>query len=118
MMQEEVAQKIVKTGGRGYGYTSLFFQHFFDLELMSKVPPSAFYPPPKVFSRLMYFKPKESPIEIPEEELFWKFIKICFQQPRRTLRNNLVQSHYGISGIDENLLAFRSQQMKMKDFWL
>ena len=116
MIQEEVAQKIVKTGGRGFGYQSLFLQHYFEWELMSKVPPSAFYPPPKVFSRLVYFKPKESVEKIPDEQGFWKFIKICFRQPRRTLRNNLVQSHFDLSAFPEELLAKRAQQLHMGDF--
>lgn len=30
MVQEEVAQKIVKKRGRGYGFPSLFFQHYFE----------------------------------------------------------------------------------------
>lgn len=116
MIQEEVAQKIVKTYGRGYGYPSLFLQHFFDLELMSKVPPSAFYPPPKVNSRLVYFRPKESVPEIPDEDDFWKFIKMCFRQPRRTLRNNLMQTHFDCSKLADDLLDLRSQQMRMADF--
>ena len=58
MIQEEVAQKLVKTSGRGYGYPSLFFQHYFDLQLLMKIAPGAFFPPPKVHSRLVYFKPR------------------------------------------------------------
>ncbi len=116
MMQEEVAQKVMKTQGRGYGYPSLFFQHYFHLELMDKVPPSAFYPPPKVFSRLMYLKPKAKVPVIPEEDHFWKFIKMCFRQPRRTLRNNLLQTHFEFSTISEKLLSLRSQQMSMENF--
>lgn len=116
MMQEEVAQKIVKTQGRGYGYPSLFFQHYFHWELMDKVPPSAFYPPPKVFSRLMYFKPKAEVPVIPDEERFWKFIKMCFRQPRRTLRNNLAQTNFDSSTISEEILSLRSQQMGMDHF--
>lgn len=116
MVQEEVAQKIVKKGGRGYGFPSLFFQHHFDWMLLSKVLPIAFYPPPKVCSRLMYFKPKENIKPIPDEEKFWKFIKACFRQPRRTLRNNLVQTHYDLSKIPDETLALRAQQMAMDDF--
>jgi len=116
MIQEEVAKKIVKTKGRGYGYPSLFLQHYFDIELMRKVPPSAFYPPPKVFSRLIYFKPKSSVKEITEEKKFWKFIKICFRQPRRTLRNNLSQAHFNIENFDKKILAMRAQQLAMSDF--
>ena len=113
MMQEEVAQKIIKTKGRGYGFPSLFFQHYFDWKLLDKVPPTAFYPQPKVYSRLLYFKPKEHIEPIPDEQNFWKFIKVCFKQPRRTLRNNLVQSHYDISKLSDELLAKRAQELDM-----
>lgn len=111
MMQEEVAQKIVKTGGRGYGYISLFFQHYFEWKLLTKVPPIAFYPAPKVFSRLIHFKARTDMPEIPDEQGFWKFIKICFAQPRRTFRNNLQQTHFDSSRVPEETLKLRSQQM-------
>jgi len=116
MVQEEVAEKILKTHGRGYGYPSLFFQRYFEWKKLSKVPPDAFYPPPKVFSRLLYFKPKKKVPVIPEEERFWKFIKICFKQPRRTLKNNLVQAHIDSTRIPEETLKLRAQQLDMDDF--
>ena len=116
MIQEEVAQKIVKTSGRGYGFPSLFFQHFFELKMLDKVPPTDFYPPPKVDSRLLYFKPKKDLKPIPDEENFWKFIKQCFKQPRRTMRNNLKQAHFDIAVISEDILKLRAQQMSMDDF--
>lgn len=111
MVQEEVAQKILKTSGRGYGFPSIFFQHFFQWELMKKIPPSAFIPPPKVFSRLLYFKPQEFITTIPDEQEFWKFVKICFRSPRRTLRNNLMQAHFDLSRVPEEKLKKRAQQM-------
>lgn len=121
MVQEEVAQKVVKTSGRGYGFPSLFFQHFFEWKLMDKIAPTAFFPPPKVFSRLLYFKPRKDVQPIPNEENFWKFIKTCFKQPRRTLRNNLVSTHYPVDRISEETLALRSQQLDFDGFlkiWL
>jgi len=116
MIQEEVAQKIMKKSGRGYGYPSLFFQHYFDWQLMDKVPPTAFFPPPKVDSRLLYFKTNENPEFIVDEEGFWKFIKLCFLQPRRTLKNNLQQSKFGLEPFDAELLKKRAQELSMKDF--
>ncbi len=116
MIQEEVAQKIVATRGRGYGFVSLFFQYYFDWKLLDKIPPSSFYPPPKVFSRLLYFKTKTKLEPIPKEEAFWKFIKVCFKQPRRTLRNNLEQSHYDFSQLSTKTLSMRAQQMNMDEF--
>jgi len=116
MIQEEVAQKILKTSGRGYGYPSLFFQRYFQWELMDKVPPTAFFPPPKVDSRLLYFKTNENPEPIINEEGFWKFIKLCFLQPRRMLKNNLQQSRYGLEPFSDELLKKRAQELSMKDF--
>lgn len=116
MVQEEVAQKIVKSSGRGYGFPSLFFQHYFTWKLLDKVPPSAFVPPPKVYSRLLYFKPIENPIAIPDEQAFWQFIKQCFAQPRRTLRNNVKGIPHAMERIPAEMLNLRAQQMSMKDF--
>lgn len=115
MVQEEVAQKIVKTSGRGYGFSSLFFQYYFEWTMMEKVPPGAFFPPPKVYSRLLHFRPRKNLKEIPQAELFWKFIKLIFHQPRRTIKNNLSQTHYDLSRIDAQLQAKRAQQLTMDD---
>jgi len=116
MIQEEVAQKILQTSGRGYGYPSLFFQRYFAWRFLDKVPPTAFFPPPKVFSRLLYFKPIENPEPIEDEAGFWKFIKACFMQPRRTLKNNLQQSKYGTEQFTPELLQKRAQELSMQDF--
>lgn len=116
MIQEEVAQKLVAQRGKNYGYTTLFFQHYFELSLMNKIAPTAFFPPPKVFSRLMYFKVKQNPVTIPDEERFWDFIKACFKQPRRTLYNNIKHLSHYIDRFDEATLALRAQQMGMEDF--
>lgn len=118
MVQEEVAQKIVKSHGRDYGYTSLFFQHYFTWKLLDKVAPGSFLPPPKVYSRLMHFVPRVHEHAIPQEEQFWGFIKLCFKQPRRTLRNNLTTTRYISCGIPDSTLALRAQQMTMDELLL
>lgn len=120
MVQEEVAQKIVKTHGRGYGYPSLFLQYYFDFQLLNKIAPSAFYPQPKVYSRLLYFKSKQNVALIPDEQRFWHFIAACFKQPRRTLKNNLQQSNYSLNKLSPTHLQLRAQQMNIKellDMW-
>lgn len=115
MVQEEVAKKITTTHGRGYGYISHLFQYYFDWTLKDKVHPSSFYPPPKVFSRLLHFKPKKNIQPIPDEENFWQFVKACYKQPRRTLKNNLVQKAFDMSKIPEDILVLRAQQMTIND---
>ncbi|MFC1854423.1 16S rRNA (adenine(1518)-N(6)/adenine(1519)-N(6))-dimethyltransferase RsmA [Candidatus Dependentiae bacterium] len=116
MIQEEVAQKIVAGSGRNYGYVSLFLQHNFELELLDRIAPEAFEPPPKVYSRLLYFKPRFDALEIKNEAKFWKFVKICFASPRKTLKNNLLAAGFDISLFSGELLALRAQQMNFDDF--
>jgi len=114
MVQEEVAQKIVKQRGKDYGYSSLFFQHYFEWKLLDKIPPTAFYPAPKVFSRLLYFKPRAQVVPIKDEEQFWRFIKACFKQPRRTLKNNIMATHYDIEKIPTDMMNLRAQELSME----
>ena len=45
----------------------------------------------------------------------FKFIKLCFHQPRRTFKNNLEQYHYDLSKVPEAMLQLRSQQMSKED---
>ncbi|MGB8467518.1 MAG: 16S rRNA (adenine(1518)-N(6)/adenine(1519)-N(6))-dimethyltransferase RsmA [Candidatus Babeliales bacterium] len=117
MVQEEVAQKIVQKGGRGFGFPSIYLQYHAEWKLLHKVPPQAFFPPPKVHSRLLYFKPKAELLPIIHEEQFWKFVKQCFHQPRRTFKNNLEQTQYDYSRLSEQTLQLRAQQMSFGDLY-
>lgn len=117
MVQEEVAQKLVATYGRSLSQISFFLQHHFEWQLLEKIEPGAFSPPPKVYSRLLYFKPRTQMQEIPYEEAFWKFVKLCFKSPRQTLRNNLRTTHYAsILDLSTPQFTLRSQQMSFNDF--
>ena len=116
MVQDEVAHKVVASHGRGYNQTSLFLQHHFAWELMEKIEPKAFEPPPKVFSRLLYFKTRLEVQPIPEEEKFWKFLKLCFRSPRQNFRNNIKTTHFDLAKIPTEMLNLRSQQMSFEQF--
>lgn len=117
MVQEEVAQKVVANYGRGYNQTALFLQHYFDWKLLRKIGPGAFVPPPKVDSRLIYFETKHDILQIPEADRFWPFLKSCFSQPRRKLRNNLKPYNVDLDAIvPAETLELRAQQMVMDDF--
>lgn len=116
MVQEEVAEKIMKTSGRGYGFTSLYLQYFFEWKMLIKIGPNSFYPPPKINSRLLYFKPKQELLHISNETEFWNFIKRCFSHPRRNLKNNLKTFHYDLTLLSEETLNLRAQQINMIGF--
>lgn len=92
VIQFEVAVRIVAPPGRrDYGYLSVVSQWFGRPEIAFRLPPGAFRPRPKVASALVSFHmPGErSQHSIQNESAFLEFVKECFAQKRKTLRNNL-----------------------------
>jgi 16S rRNA (adenine1518-N6/adenine1519-N6)-dimethyltransferase len=92
VIQFEVAERIVaQPGRRDYGYLSVASQWFGRPELAFRIPPGAFRPPPKVASALVSFRmPGERTQNfVADENAFLDFVKECFAQKRKTLRNNL-----------------------------
>ena len=58
MFQREVAQRITaQVGDKAYGRLSVICQWLCDVRLCFDVPASAFTPPPKITSSIVYFKP-------------------------------------------------------------
>ncbi len=96
VIQFEVAARIVaEPGRRDYGYLSVASQWFGQPELALRIPPEAFRPPPKVDSALVSFQMPgarvkyAATITASDENAFLDFVKECFAQKRKTLRNNL-----------------------------
>lgn len=92
VIQFEVAARIVAAPGRrDYGYLSVVSQWYGRPEIAFRIPPGAFQPPPKVDSALVSFRmPGErAEIRLADEAAFFDFVKECFAQKRKTLRNNL-----------------------------
>jgi len=92
VIQNEVAVRIAaQPGCRDYGYLSVASQWFGNPEIVFQIPPGAFQPPPKVDSALVSFHipgaRAQHPLE--NENAFLDFVKECFAQKRKTLRNNL-----------------------------
>lgn len=94
VIQFEVAARIVAPPGRrDYGYLSVVSQWFSRPEIAFRIPPGAFRPPPKVASALVSLglpgQRAQHPLD--DENAFLNFVKECFAQKRKTLRNNLRQ---------------------------
>jgi 16S rRNA (adenine1518-N6/adenine1519-N6)-dimethyltransferase len=92
VIQLEVAERIVAAPGRrDYGYLSVASQWFGKPEIAFKIPPGAFQPPPKVDSALVSFRMPGERVNqgVADEAAFLDFVKECFAQKRKTLRNNL-----------------------------
>jgi len=92
VMQMEVAERLAATPGhREYAYLSAIVQFYARVQIMLRIPPGAFRPPPKVASALVALRPPgERPaLGIADEHSFGEFLKRCFAQKRKMLRNNL-----------------------------
>jgi len=94
MLQKEVAERMVASPGRKeYGPLSIFVQLLLNLSIRFIIKPSAFYPPPKVDSAVVYMEWKDQPLlDIRNEPWFKKVVKASFAYRRKTLMNALKHS--------------------------
>ena len=96
MMQREVAERVVAAPGvRAYGVLSATAQMSAQVETLFTLPPSAFSPPPDVFSTVLRleFAPRFRELGV-DAQGFDAFLKSCFAQKRKTLANNLRAAGY------------------------
>lgn len=91
MVQKEVADRLVaEPGSRDYGLLTVTALLFADVERLFTLPPSAFSPPPKVYSSVLRLRvsPKAKRLGV-DPGKFLQFCKLAFAQKRKTLFNNL-----------------------------
>ncbi|MEM4607649.1 MAG: 16S rRNA (adenine(1518)-N(6)/adenine(1519)-N(6))-dimethyltransferase RsmA [Zestosphaera sp.] len=81
-LQKEVSERLVATpSNKSYGRVSVFIQSFMKPEIIDYVSPTAFYPPPKVWSALVLLRRRREWRE--EDKIFEEFIKCVFNQRRK-----------------------------------
>jgi len=96
MMQREVADRVSTTPGvRDYGLLSATAQMNAQVEHLFTLPPSAFSPPPEVYSTVLrlHFAPRFAQLGV-DATGFDAFLKRTFAQKRKTLQNNLRAAGY------------------------
>jgi 16S rRNA (adenine1518-N6/adenine1519-N6)-dimethyltransferase len=104
MMQREVGERVAaQPGVRDYGLLSATSQMYAEIEHLFTLPPSAFSPPPDVYSSVLrlHFRPRFEELGV-DAAGFDRFLKQAFAQKRKTLRNNLQ-----FAGYDAALIAQR-----------
>ena len=104
MMQREVAERVSAAPGvRDYGLLSATAQMNAQVELLFTLPPSAFSPPPEVYSSVLrlHFAPRFSELNV-DPAGFERFLKQSFAQKRKTLENNLRAAGYSSSQLAES----------------
>ncbi|KMK74476.1 16S rRNA (adenine(1518)-N(6)/adenine(1519)-N(6))-dimethyltransferase RsmA [Alkalihalobacillus pseudalcaliphilus] len=94
MIQAEVAERIsAKPGTKEYGSLSLAAQYYAVAEKVMTVPASVFVPRPKVDSAVLRLTiRKETPVNVTDEDFFFKVIQSSFANRRKTILNNLIHN--------------------------
>ena len=117
MFQYEVAERICeKEGTKKYGILSVLTQAFFDTKLLFEVSNKFFVPPPKVNSAVILLKRKKNLKINCNEKLFFKIVKISFQQRRKTLRNSLKQLNLTDNLREHIIFDKRPEQLSVNQF--
>ena len=90
LLQKEVVDRLVApTGCKDYNRLSVMTQYFCHGEDLFDVPPSAFFPPPKVNSAFVRLTPQEPALKATHFSHFADLVKTAFNQRRKTLSNCL-----------------------------
>lgn len=88
MLQLEVIDRIIaKPNTKDYGRLSVMAQYFCDAQKLFTIPPTAFHPQPKVYSAIVYLKPKSLEIrnKLKNLELFSNIVQAAFNQRRKSI---------------------------------
>ena len=102
MMQREVGERVAASPGvRDYGLLSASTQMYAEVEHLFTLPPSAFNPPPDVFSSVirLHFAPRFTELGV-DPRGFDTFLKQAFAQKRKTLTNNLKFAGYDSASLE------------------
>ncbi len=108
MMQREVAERVAaEPGTRDFGLLSATAQMHAQAQSLFDLPPAAFQPPPDVYSSVLRlrFQPRFEELGIGDRIAFDRFLKVCFQQKRKTLNNNLRAAGYTLTQINDALAS-------------
>jgi 16S rRNA (adenine1518-N6/adenine1519-N6)-dimethyltransferase len=116
MLQKEVAQRIcANPGSKTYGILSVFVQAFYSAEYLFSVSNKVFAPPPKVLSGVIRLRRNKTVKLDCDEALFFRVVKSCFNQRRKTLRNS-VKSAFDLKADDYHSYHLRPEQLSVGQF--
>jgi len=93
-IQREVAERLLATPGtKAYGYLSVLVQLTAAVEMVRRLPPHVFWPPPKVSSAIIRIRRTAPPDEVRRvEALVHSVASALFQQRRKSAANGLLNA--------------------------
>lgn len=117
MFQLEVAKRICeKPGTKVYGILSVLTQAYFETNFLFTVSKNIFYPVPNVESAVISLKRKENFHLNCNESLFFRVVKLCFQQRRKKIRNGLKTLNLSNNLREDAIFDKRPEQLSVNDF--
>ena len=113
MVQKEVAERLIAVPGEKFtGAITYSVYYYADSENVRVVDKSSFIPEPSVESEVINLKIRENPpVNVNNEKLFFKLIKIAFMQRRKTLVNSLSNSGF----IEKNKIIEILKQLNINE---
>lgn len=89
-IQREVGERLAARAGDGsYGAVSIRVEWFAEAEIVRRVPPTVFWPPPKVESVIVRLTPRSRPPVDADPEVLFRLVGEGFAQRRKTMANAL-----------------------------
>ena len=116
MLQKEVAERICAgPGSKTYGILSVLLQAFYKAEYLFTVPEHVFSPQPKVKSGVIRLIRNDVKNLDCDEKMFFRVVKSCFNQRRKTLRNS-VRAAFDLKRDDYFEFGLRPEQLSVNQF--
>ena len=123
MVQKEAAERLcARVGTRESGAVTVAVSYYSEAEILFDVPRESFMPAPNVDSAVITLKIRENPaVNVADEQGFFKFIKACFAQRRKTLVNTVSSGGFDKNKLREILteldisLTVRSEELSLEN---
>ena len=116
MLQKEVAERICSgPGTKVYGILSVLLQAYYKTEYLFTVSEHVFVPPPRVKSGVIRLTRNGVKHLDCDESLFFRVVKACFNQRRKTLKNS-VRAAFEMKNWDYADLGLRPEQLSVDQF--
>ena len=117
MFQLEVAKRICeKPGTKVYGILSVLTQAYFETNFLFTVSKNLFYPAPNVESAVISLERRENFYLKCNELLFFRVVKLSFQQRRKKVRNSLKTLNLSNNLREDAIFDKRPEQLSVNDF--
>ncbi len=125
MVQKEVADRLVDVpGGKNSGAITYAINYYTKPQKIIDVPNTSFIPAPEVNSSVIKLNVLNKPsVEVADEELLFKIIKMAFMQKRKTLLNALTNGKLASKEQIEKMLTdleidlkIRGEKLTLEDF--